>query len=359
MRIGILQFEKRQAVPLYKKIVNPIVFVFLGLAFSSVFIFACGFQPIPVFAKMISYSFLNEQGITSSINAALPLMFCGLSVAIAFKMNLSNIGAEGQFAIGALAGGGFALYGPALPATFSIIVMFIFCAVGGGLWALIAAALKAYWKINETIVTLMLNYIALLLMDYLCYGPWMAPRQTTAMTETIPESMYLPMIGGISSGVLLAVVIAILLQLFLKYTTGGYQIAVIKNSIRSAEYAGIPVKVYILIVFVISGALAGLAGFSQVTGILHRVQAQMPGGSGYTGIVVAYLSQFNPLVVILVAILFGGLQNSCAVVQIMGVPSQIATMIQGTIMIFVIMGEFFNHYSVSICKAENRGGAEQ
>ena len=224
---------------------------------------------------------------------------------------------------------------------------------------MIAAALKAYWKINETIVTLMLNYIALLLMDYLCYGPWMAPRQTTAMTETIPESMYLPMIGGISSGVLLAVVIAILLQLFLKYTTGGYQIAVIKNSIRSAEYAGIPVKVYILIVFVISGALAGLAGFSQVTGILHRVQAQMPGGSGYTGIVVAYLSQFNPLVVILVAILFGGLQNSCAVVQIMGVPSQIATMIQGTIMIFVIMGEFFNHYSVSICKAENRGGAEQ
>ena len=95
MRIGILQFEKRQAVPLYKKIVNPIVFVFLGLAFSSVFIFACGFQPIPVFAKMISYSFLNEQGITSSINAALPLMFCGLSVAIAFKMNLSNIGGGG------------------------------------------------------------------------------------------------------------------------------------------------------------------------------------------------------------------------------------------------------------------------
>jgi len=310
MRIGILQFEKKQTVPLYKKIINPIVFVFLGLAFCSIFIFACGFQPIPVFAKMISYSFLNVRGITSSINAALPLMFCGLSVAIAFKMNLSNIGAEGQFAMGALAGGGFALYGPALPAPFSIIAMFLFCAVGGGLWALIAAALKAYWKINETIVTLMLNYIALLIMDYLCYGPWMASGQTTAMTETIPESMYLPMMGGISSGVLLAIVIAILLQLFLKYTTGGYQIAVIKNSTRSAEYAGIPVKVYILIVFVISGALAGLAGFTQVTGILHRVQAQMPGGSGYTGIVVAYLSQFNPLVVILVAILFGGLQNS-------------------------------------------------
>ena len=111
MRIGLLQFEKKQAVPLYKKILNPILFVILGLAFSSIFIAACGFQPIPVFAKMISYSFLNERGITSSINAALPLMFCGLSVAVAFKMNLSNIGAEGQFAMGALAGGAFALYG--------------------------------------------------------------------------------------------------------------------------------------------------------------------------------------------------------------------------------------------------------
>lgn len=359
MRIGTLQFEKKQTVPVYKKIINPIVFVFLGLAFSSIFIVACGFQPVTVFAKMISYSFLNVRGITNSINAALPLMFCGLSVAVAFKMNLNNIGAEGQFAMGALAGGGFALYGPALPAPLSIIVMFIFCAAGGGLWALIAAALKAYWKINETIVTLMLNYIALLLLDYLCYGPWMAPRQTTAMTVTIPESMYLPMLGGASSGVLLAIVIAVLLYLFLKYTTGGFQIAVIKNSIRSAEYAGIPVKVYILIVFGISGALAGLAGFAQVTGILHRVQAQLPGGSGYTGIVVAYLSRFNPLVVILVAILLGGLQNSSAAVQIMGVPSQITTMIQGTIMIFVIMGEFFNRYSVTLYKAENRGGVEQ
>ena len=335
------------------------MFVILGLAFSALFILASGFQPIPVFAKMISYSFLNARGIASSINAALPLMFCGLSVAIAFKMNLNNIGAEGQFAIGAIAGGAFALYGPALPGPLSVIAMFFFCAAGGALWALIAAALKAYWKINETIVTLMLNYIALLFLDYLCYGPWMAPKQTTAMTVTIPESMYLPMMGGASSGLLLAIVIAVLLYLFLKYTTGGYQIAVIKNSIRSAEYAGIPVKLYILIVFVISGALAGLAGFAEVTGIIHRLQSQLPGGSGYTGIVIAYLSRFNPLTVILVAILLGGLENSCAIVQIMGVPSQIATMMQGTIMIFVIIGEFFNHYSVSIYREEDKEGVKQ
>lgn len=356
MKIGKLRFEKKQTVSLQKKIMNPIIFILLGMAFSGIFVAAAGFQPIAVFSKMISYSFLNPIGFNGSVNAALPLMFCGLSVAIAFKMNLNNIGAEGQFAIGAIFGGAFALYGPALPAPLSGIVMFVLCALGGGLWALIAAALKAYWKINETIVTLMLNYIALLLLDYLCYGPWMAPSQTTPMTTTIPQNMYLPLMSGISSGIIVAIVIAILLHLFLKHTTVGYQISVIKNSLRSAEYAGIPVKRFILIVFILSGALAGLAGYVEVTGIIHRVQAQLPGGSGYTGIVIAYLSQFNPLAVILVSVLFGGLQNSCAVVQIMGVPSQIASMIQGTMMIFVIVGEFFTHYKMTIDKEE---GGEQ
>lgn len=358
MKIGRIQFEKKQTVPLYYKILNPIVFVLLGLVFSSIFILMSGFNPITVFSKMISYSFFNARGIFGDINAALPLMFCGLSVAIAFKMNLNNIGAEGQYAMGAILGGWFALYGPNLPAPFSLIVMFLLCALGGGLWAFIAAALKAYWKVNETIVTLMMNYIALLFLDYLCYGPWMAPKQTTAISVTIPKSMYLPKLGGTSSAIILAVVIAVLLYLFLKYTTSGYQISVIKNSTQSAEYAGIRVKRFILIVFTLSGALAGLAGFTQVTGTLHRVQAQLPGGSGYTGIVIAYLSQFNPLAVIIVSILFGGLQNSCAAVQIMGVPSQIATMLQGTIMIFVIAGEFLNHYKLTVNKEEKMEVAE-
>jgi simple sugar transport system permease protein len=201
----------------------------------------------------------------------------------------------------------------------------------------------------------MLNYIALLFMDYLCFGPWMAKGQTTPISNTIPKQMYLPNIGntGINTGIIVAFFIAILLYLFYKYTTAGYQIEVIKNSKNSAEYAGINVKRNILIVLGLSGAIAGLAGFVQVTGVVHRIQSQLPGGSGYTGIVIAYLSQFNPIVVILVSILIGGLENSCAAVQIMGVPSQIATMIQGSIMIFVIAGEFFNRYKITFIKNPN------
>lgn len=352
MRIGTISIEKRQVVPPGSKILNSIVFVLLGLAFSSVLIIAVGFDPIAVYSKMISYSFLNLRGISGSIKAGLPLMFCGLSVSVAFRMNLNNIGVEGQYAIGALLGGGFALFAPEMPAPWGLLVMFLMCAAGGALWALIAAALKAYWNVNETIITLMLNYIALLFMDYLCYGPWMAPRQTSAISEIIPASMFLPNMGnpGINTGIIFAIVIAVLLTVFYKYTVPGYQIGVIRNSVRSAEYAGINVKKNILLVLALSGAIAGLAGFVQIAGIVHRVQAQLPGGNGYTGIVVAYLSQFNPIAVIIVSILFGGLKNSCAAVQIMGVPSQIATMLQGSIMIFVIAGEFLNRYRISINK---------
>lgn len=356
MNIGTIQIEKKQTVPLKNKILNPIVFVLLGLAFSSVLIIAIGFNPIVVYAKMISYSFLNLRGINGSIKAGLPLMLCGLSVSVAFKMNLNNIGAEGQFAMGAILGGAFALFGPPLPIPVRLIVMLLLCAAGGVLWAMIAAALKAFWNVNETIVTLMLNYVALLFMDYLCYGPWMAEKQTSAISESIPGGMYLPDIGntGINTGIFIAIAVAILLTIFFKYTTAGYQVGVISNSRHTAEYAGINVKKYILIVLGLSGAIAGLAGFVQITGVVHRVQAQLPGGSGYTGIVVAYLSHFNPLVVIIVSILLGGLENSCAAVQIMGVPSQIATMLQGSIMIFVIAGEFFNHYKVSINREKHK-----
>ena len=332
--------------------------MFLGLGFSAIFIAFMGFQPVAVFSKMVTYSFSNIRGLSGSITVGLPLMLCGLSVALAFRMNLNNIGAEGQYAIGAIMGGGFALFGPEIPTFLKIILMFLLCALGGMLWAMIAAIMKAFFNVNETIVTLMLNYIALLFLDYLTYGPWMARGQTTAISDAIPKELYLPYIGnsGISTGILVAITIAVLLFLFLKYTTAGYQIEVIKNSISSAEYAGINVKMNIILVLGLSGAIAGLAGYVEVAGVVHRIQTQMPNNSGYTGIVIAYLSQLNPIAVILVSILFGGLENSCAAVQLMGVPSQIANMIQGSIMIFVIAGEFFNRYKITFQREVKKRG---
>lgn len=347
-------FEKRQLVPIHIRIAIPILSILLAFALNGLILLGLRFNPVEVYGKMISSSFLDESGLRYAVNAGLPLIFCGISVSIALAMNLNNIGAEGQYAMGAIVGGWFALFGPKLSSPLNLIVLFLLCALGGTLPALLAGLLKAFWNINETITTLMFNYIILLFMDYLCYGSWMAKGQTNPITNKIPKSMYLGYIGTshINSGILLALVLAVICWLFFRYSTSGFQIKTIQNSTKAAEYAGISVKRNILAVLSLSGAVAGLAAFVQIAGTVHRVQAQMPGGSGYVGIVIAYLSKANPILVILISILFGGLDNSCSVVQIMGVPSQIAKMIEGSILIFVIAGNFFVTHKIKILRRE-------
>ena len=146
------------------------------------------------------------------------------------------------------------------------------------------------------------------------------------------------------------IVVAGIIFFAYKCTTGGYQLLVISKSPKSAQYAGISIKKNILSVMALSGGLAGLAGFAQYAGVTHRIVENMPNNAGYTAIVIAYLSRLNPFVVVLVSVLFGGLQNSTAYVQSLGVPSQIATMMQGVIMIFVIAGEFFQRYKLVVMK---------
>jgi simple sugar transport system permease protein len=214
---------------------------------------------------------------------------------------------------------------------------------------------------------MMLNYVAIYVLNYLMYGPWKEPKQMVAQTAQISEKYYLPDIGntGINSILLIAIAIAVVLYFFHKKTTKGFEMEVIRRSPHAAEYAGMNVKRNIILVLAISGAIAGLAGFAQVGGIIHRVQADMPNNAGYTGIVIAYLAGLNPLVVVIVAILFGALQISAVAVQITGVPAQIATMIQGSIMLFVIAGEFFNRYKLihinpeAIAADTQKGGAEE
>lgn len=331
---------------------NSVLFVGVALVFCGFIIASVGFNPLEVYAKMFNKAFLSARGIRKAIESGLPLMLCGLGVSIAFRMNLNNIGAEGQYAVGAMFGAAWVLYGPELPGVLGIIALAVCCFAGGAIWALLCAAPKAYWDVDESITTLMLNYIALIILSYLCLGPWKAKGQNVGQTEKIPDIFQFPEIGDtkISVAFPIVLVIAVLMFLFYKYTTSGYQISVIGKSLNAARYAGINIKKNIMLVMALSGGLAGLAGFVQYAAVTGRVQENMPNNAGYTAIVIAYLSRFNPLVVILVSILFAGLQNSSATVQVMGVPAQIATMMQGAIMIIVIAGDFFQRYKIVIGK---------
>lgn len=342
-----VRFRKRTFVSPARRVLTPIVFVLLAFVFCGVFLAAVGSDPAVVYGKMLR-TVCSYRGLTRSIQAGIPLMLTGLAVSFGYRMNLNNIGADGQYALGSLFCVGFALYGPVMPPVLKILCMFLAAMLGGAAAAFIAAFPKARWGVNETILTMMLNYVFLYVMDYLMYGPWKEAGQMVAQTRAIKEKYWLPNLGstGINSVLLIVIAIAAAMFWFQTRTTMGYRMEVIRYSPRAAQYAGMNVAGGTLLVLCASGAIAGLAGFAQVAGIIHRVQANLPNGAGYTGIVIAFLAGLNPLVVLLVGFLFGALQISAVAVQLTGVPSQVATMIQGSIMLFVVAGEFFNRYEL-------------
>lgn len=343
-----IRFEKREKQTALRTLVITLVCVLLALVFCGVVIATSGFNPLEVYAEMFSKSYFSLGGIRKMLAACMPLLFCGLAVALTFKMNLNNIGAEGQYAVGVIAGGAFVMYGPEVEGPLGWLLLAVCCFIGGAVWALLSALPKALWDVNESITTLMMNYIALTVLTFLCQGPWKMPRQNVAQTARIPIGLELPeiVIGDfkVSLGVIFGIAVAVILFIIYKHTVWGYRISVIGNNPIAAKYAGIDIKKTILIVMLISGGLAGLAGYVQYAGVTHRIMEGMPNNAGYTAIVIAFLSRLNPIAVVIVSILFAGLQNGTAYVQAMGVSSRLSYMMQGAMMLFVIAGEFFIRY---------------
>ena len=344
------RFERRENLPLYIRILTPAVSVLLAFVFCAIFLKALEFDPVQAYTKMFNSVFGNWIGFTKSITQAIPLMLCGLGVAISFKMNLRNIGGEGQMMMGAFAATGVALYHGGAPDWTIVPLMFLAAFLTGALWAIIATLPKALWNVNETIITLMMNYVALLFVDYLIYGPWRDTTGSIPMSYKIPEYTRFFRFGNtqIHAGIIIAVMAAIIIYLFFRLTTQGYQIKVIGSGMKTAQYAGMDIRSNILLVMLFSGGLCGLAGLSQVAGVTDRLQPSIASGAGFTGIIIAYLSKFNPLAILIVSILFGALHVSGYSMQLMQVPTQIVTVIQNAILLFVLGGEIFTRYKLSV-----------
>lgn len=338
-----IRFTKREKAEWWLPILIPVICVMLALAVSGVIIAVKGFDPIAVYGRLFKNAFGSQYSIGESVLQAIPLIFCALGVTVSFRMSLSNIGAEGQYAMGAFAAVGVALFCP-LPESVLLPAMIVagFCC--GALWAVIAILPKIIWNVNETLVTLMLNYVALLFVNYWCYGPWREQgKSNMPYSAFIPDgAKFTPFPGTrLHTGLFLALACAVLIYFFYRNTTIGYQMQVIGKNARAAQYAGIPVNRNMIIAMALSGGLSGLAGVTQIGGVIHRLQPDIPNGAGYTAIVIAYMAHLNPFVAILVAILFGGLTQGGFSMQIMGISSKIVTMIQGMILLFVLGGEIF------------------
>ncbi|MEW6546149.1 MAG: ABC transporter permease [Bacillota bacterium] len=353
-----LRLERRLDVPRPLIWLMPVVSVALALLAGALFLHLTGSDPGEVYGMMLRGAFGSRYGTTETFVKAIPLMLCGLGVGIAFRMLLWNIGAEGQLYMGAFAATWVCLSFPEGPAYLLVPAMMLAGLLAGGVWALLPAIPRAYLKTNEVITTLMLNYVAILWVSYLVHGPWRDPAGLNfPLTPPFPRSAWLPTFPGtrVHVGLVIAVVAAALLSVVLWRTRWGYEVRVIGESAQAARYAGMNVERNILLVMFLSGALAGLAGMCEVSGVIHRLQHQVSPGYGYSAIIVAWLARLNPWAILVVSILFGGLLVGGYAVQLAGIPAAVAYMLQGAILFFVLGGEFLTRYRIRLVVSPGPG----
>jgi simple sugar transport system permease protein len=359
-----LKIERRMEPSRAANILVPIFSIVAALIAGAVLLFLAGVNPLETYRAMVEGAFGSAYAISETLVRATPLMLTGLAVSIAFRMLFWNIGAEGQLAMGAFAASGAAIFLPkAMPGISPWLLlssMLVAGFIGGALWGLIPAALKAFLGVNEIITSLMLNYVAILWIQYLYYGPWKdpegfgfpgtAPFVEAAWLPRLKDIAWMPDIftaGRLHAGLFLAIAAAIVVWLILDRTRWGYEIKIIGENPRAARYAGISIVRNILLVMIVSGGLAGLAGFVQVAGISHRLQQGIVIGDGYTAIIIAWLARLNPFGVLVVAVLMAALFVGGDQIQItMGLPAAVALVLQGAILFFVLGGNFFTQYRI-------------
>jgi general nucleoside transport system permease protein len=363
-----LKLEKRLEISRTATLLVPVISVLLALVFGAVLLSLAGANPWKTYQAMLEGAFgtptLWQQGryhnLIETMVKATPLMLTGLAVAVAFRMRFWNIGAEGQLVMGGVAAAAAALWVPTwlpfLPESRWVYLPLVMAAsmLVGALWALIPAFLKAYLKVDEIITTLMFNYIAILLYQYLFNIAWKDPDgfgfPGTAM---IPDFTWLPRITGrLHWGFFLGIAAAVVVWIVMDRTRWGYEIRLIGESKNAGRYAGISLAGTILLVMFLSGGLAGLAGMSEVTGISYRLQRGLAVGTGFTGIIVAWLARLNPWAVLVVAFLMAALFVGGEQIQMtMGLPASVSPVLQGAILLFVLGGSVFDRYRLRIVRS--------
>ncbi|MCP3996758.1 MAG: ABC transporter permease [bacterium] len=326
----------------------PLISVLLALIVGAIFLAVTGNDPWEVYTKMAKTSFGSSRGFSETLISATPLILTGVAAAVAFKMLVWNIGAEGQFLMGSVFAAGVAIaLGPGTPMLIAIPLVVIAGAVGGAFWASLSAVPKVYLGTNEIITTLMLNFIALNFINYLIFGsnsPWRDPEVSQFPTgRPLPDSSRLPeFFNRLDYGFIIAVLLSVLAWFLISKTKWGFEVRVVGDSADTARYAGIAVPRKFLGVFLMSGAFAGLAGSLYVAGPVGALDPRsLDLGLGFTGIIVAALARLNPIAVVPVGILMGALNNAGPSLQSIRVPAATVTMLQGAILIFAVAGEFF------------------
>jgi general nucleoside transport system permease protein len=354
-----MRIERRLRQPWWLVVVVPVVSIAVAFVLASIIFAATGHPPGHQFRRLFDAAFLGKGALSDTVVSATPLVFTGLCAAVAFRMNLFNIGGEGQLYLGAIAGAAAGLALAGAPSPVVIAGMMLAGMAGGTALAAIPAVLRAFFSTNEIITSLMLNYVAALFLDYLIFDSHSYLRDTSGFQaqvfpqgKTLPDEATWP--SWTSHGVILplgflvAIGVAAIVWVLYNRTRFGFEVQVIGDSTRAGRYAGMRTRRKILAVMCLSGAIAGLGGASQDGDFRHQLDPQgLKGASyGYTGIVVAALARYNPFAVVLVALLLGGLQNAGYALQGADFPNGLVGVLQGLILFCALGGELFVRYRV-------------
>jgi ABC-type uncharacterized transport system permease subunit len=352
-----LQFEPRAQTSKVFKILAPFITILLAMVVGAIPLVWMGINPLLAYKSILIGACGNMYGISETLVKAIPLLLCGLAVALPLRANLWNIGGEGQFLMGAFGASAVALYLPQLPGFVLIPLMIIAGFLSGMVWGGIPGVLNARFKVSEILVTLMMNYIALNWVAYLVYGP-MRDRKGTLnfpVTPKFVQHAWFPRFPKtrLHIGIFLAVIIAILLYIIINKMKIGYKIRVVGANPSVAQYGGIDTARMTILVMTFAGGIAALAGVGDVAALHHQLRKDIAIGYGYTAIPVALLGKKHPIGIIFSAVLFSAmLVGGSNMQQDLGVPVALVSVIQALVVLFIVAGDTLQTYRIRVVPSE-------
>lgn len=347
-----IRLSKKEPLPLWKSLLIRLGAILLSLVICAlVIISVTDLNPFEVFAGIIDGALGSNRRIWVTIRDTLVLLLVAVALIPAFKMRFWNIGAEGQLLMGAFASAALMIYCEKLPNGILLPLIMIVSCLAGLIWGLIPAYFKAKYNTNETLFTLMMNYIATQLISFsIVFWENPAGSNSVGIINPISSKGWFPMLFGQRYGLnlLLVILVTLFVSFYLKYSKHGYEIAVVGESWNTARYAGINVKKVIIRTMALSGAICGLAGCLVVSGASHTISTSLGEGRGFTAIIVAWMSNFNTLAMVAISLLLCTMGNGAIqIASQFGLNENVSDILTGIIIFFLIGSEFFIRYRLN------------
>ena len=342
----LVRIAKRESMSPQAAMGVRVLSILLALVVGGILMACLGKNPVEAYGTILDGALGKTSALKQTAKYFIPLLGTALAIAPCFKMKFWNIGAEGQITAGAICSTYFALFWvDKLPHVPLLLVMALAGAIGGGLWALIPAFFKARWGTNETLFTLMMNYIIIGVVKWLQGGPWETAPVGCQQVAQFDKAAVLPKVLGVYCGWIVVLALTVLMYVYMKHTKQGYEISVVGESENTARYAGMNVGKIIMRTMFLSGAISGIVGFLLVSGANTTLYDGVAAGAGFTAITVAWLSQLNPFGMVAISAMLAVLQKGSSTLETrMAVPMSISDIITGTLLFFMLGSEFFIRY---------------